>query len=245
MLHLLLRVKSFLRNWLALLVIILPSVAKIPIYRWVFGYKIGKNVWIGLCWINVPFMQIGDNVRIGHFTRFKNVPVVRIGNYCAIGFGNTFTSTYEFTSVASTKARGNHPRLTLGDHCQITMLHYFDVQDSFQIGAFTVIAGRDSVFFTHYLDVIENSQSAKPIMIGDYCMIGSNVRFAPGASVADCCVVGMGAVVTKPFTESYHLVAGNPAQVVKKLPEDAAYFQRKVGWIGEFAPPPPELRRLL
>jgi acetyltransferase-like isoleucine patch superfamily enzyme len=125
------------------------------------------------------------------------------------------------------------------------MLHYFDVQDSFMIGAYTVIAGRASVFFTHYLDVLNNKQATKPISIGDYCMIGSNVHFAPGASIADCCVVGMAAVVAKPFTESFSLIAGNPAQVIKKLPEDAAYFRRTIGWIGEFAPPPTEIRHLV
>jgi acetyltransferase-like isoleucine patch superfamily enzyme len=238
MLQLFLNVKRFIRKWLTLVLVVVPSPIKIPIYRRLFGYQIGKNVRIGLSWINVAALQIGDYVRIGHFNRFKNIPEVQIGDYCSIGFGNTFTSTYEFIAEAGIKARGNRPRLNLGNHCQITMLHYFDVQDSFRIGAYTVIAGRESVFFTHYLDVVHSTQSAKPISIGDYCMVGTNTRFVPGASIADCCVVAMAAVVTKPFTESFSLIAGNPALVIKKLPEDAAYFKRKVGWIGEFSSPP-------
>ena len=35
-------------KWLSVLVIQLPSILKIPIYRRVFGYKIGKDVRIGL-----------------------------------------------------------------------------------------------------------------------------------------------------------------------------------------------------
>ena len=237
-------IKTAARNWLAVFLIIVPSALKIPIYRRMFGYQIGRNVRIGLCWINVPTLKIGNHVHIGHLTRFKNIPDVEIGDYCNIGFGNTFTSAYEFTSEAGIKARANRPCLNLGKHCQITLLHYFDVQDSLQIGAYTVVAGRESAFFTHYLDVITNKQATKPITIGDYCMIGSHARFVPGACIPSCCVVGMAAVVTKPFDEGYCLIAGNPARVLDRYPADSAYFKRTVGWIGEFAPVPPELREL-
>lgn len=245
MTRLLLRIKSWIRRCLVLILVVMPSPVKIPLYRGIFRYKIGKNVRIGLSLIDVAELEIGDNVRIGHFTRFKNIPDVQIRDYCSIGFGNTFTSTYEFISAAGIKARHNHPRVSLGTHCQITMLHYFDVQDSLTIGAYTVIAGRSSVFFTHYLDVLNNKQATKPISIGDYCMIGSHAHFTPGARIADRCVVGMASVVTKPFVDSYHLIAGNPAQIVRNLPEDAAYFRRATGWIGEFAPPPAEIRHLV
>lgn len=234
-----------LRRGLALVLIFFPSVFKIPLYRRFFGYRIGKNVRIGFSWIDVDKLEIGNYVRIGHLTRLKNIPQVEIGDYCSIGLGNTFTSTREFTSPDARRMRGNTPRLVLGKHCQITMLHYFDVQDSLIIGAFTVIAGRDSIFFTHYLDIIQNRQSTKPIVIGDYCMVGARASFVPGASLADCSVVAMGSVVTRAFSESHRLIAGNPAEIIKELPKDAAYFHRVVGWVGEFAQPSPAIQALL
>jgi acetyltransferase-like isoleucine patch superfamily enzyme len=232
--------KAILLYWLTWAVVILPSWLKIPIYRCIFSYRIGKHVKIGLSWINVGKMEIGDYVVIRDLVRFKDIPEVRIGDHCTIGFGTTFTSTFEFTNSKGMAARGNRPMLSIGRHCGITMLHHFDVQDMFTIGDYTTIAGRGSVFFTHYLDVITGMQAAKPISIGRYCMVGSNVRFAPGASVPDCCVVGMGSVVTQKFTETHCLIGGNPAAVIHKLPEDAAYFKRTRGWIGSFTSPPYE-----
>ena len=232
------RVRSGMLHGLSLAMMILPSSLKVLIYRHVYGFKIGKNVKIGLSWISVAYMEIEDHVTIRHFNRFKGVPVVRIGNHSVIGVGNTFTSTYEFTNPAGIRSRGNQPMLIVGEHCGITMFHYFDIQDTVEIGPFTTLAGRGSVFFTHYLDVITGSQSTNPIRIGQYCMIGSNVCFAPGASVPDYCVVGMGAVVTNQFTESYKLIAGNPARTIRELPHDAAYFHRERGWISSYVGAP-------
>ena len=232
------RIKKILLDLLSIILIVLPSEIKIPIYRWVFGYKIGNHVKIGLSWIRVGKLEIGDYVSIGHFNRFKNIPEIQIGEHTGIGTGNTFTSTFEFTNPEGMLVRGNQPVLEVGKHCGIGMLHYFDVQDRFTIGSFTVVAGIGSVFFTHYLDVVNSTQSTKPISIGEYCMIGSSVRFVPGANVANCCVIGMASVVTKSFPETHILIGGNPAQVIRKLPGDAAFFSRSVGWIGSFSPSP-------
>lgn len=238
------KLKGYTRAAITLSCIIIPSAIKIPVYRRLFGYQIGKHVKIGMAWINVGKLEMGDYSKIGHFTRLKNIPEVQMGNHSTIGFGITFTSTGEFTSPAGTRARGNSPRLKIGNHSTVTMLHYFDVQDSVEIGSYTTIAGRGSTFFTHYLDIVRNKQSAKPITIGDYCMVGACSCFVPGSSVPNFCVVGMASVVTRRFTEPYCLIAGNPAQVIKKLPEDAAYFHRTYGWVGEFAAPPPEIVEL-
>ena len=211
--------KSFLKL-LSLIITFLPSIIKIPIYRHIFGYKIGRHVKIGLSWIYVDNLEVGDHVIIRHFNRLKNLTEVKIGCYSIIGMGNTFTSSPEFTHKLSSRERGNHAKLIMGDHAAITLFHYFDVQDLIFIGDYTTIAGKGSTFFTHYINVEKNLQSCKPIYIGRYCMIGSSVKFAPGAVIPDYCVVGMGSVVAKVFHDSYVILAGNPATFVRKLPED-------------------------
>ena len=124
--------------------------------------------------------------------------------------------------------------LVIGNHCGIGVRYYFDIQDTLSIGDYTTLAGVSSIFYTHYLDVINGNQSTKPVRIGKYCMIGANVRFVPGASVPDYCVVGMGSVVTKAFAEEYKLIGGNPAVAIRDLPQNAVYFNRAIGWIGSF-----------
>ena len=232
-----------LLKWLSLVVVLLPSRIKLMVYRRVYRYSIGRDVYIGLSWIWVGRLQLGDNVQIGHFNRFKNIPAVEIGDYTVIGTGNTFTSSSEFTNDVAMRARGNKPILIIGEHCGISLVHYFDVQDRVEIGAYTTIAGKGSDFFTHYLDVVSSTQSAKPIRIGKYCIVGSSTCFTPGARIADYCVVGMGAVVTREHQETHCMIGGNPAVMIHKLPSDSAYFRRKVGWIGSFADSPFESRR--
>lgn len=61
-----------------------------------------------------------------------------------------------------------------------------------------------------------------PIIIGENCWIGSNVRICKGVTIGDNSVVASCAVVTKDVPANC-VVAGNPAKVVKtdidKLPE--------------------------
>lgn len=56
-----------------------------------------------------------------------------------------------------------------------------------------------------------------PVAIGDFCYVGSEVRFAPGAHVGDCCIVGLGAVVSRGSIESSWLIGGVPAQPIRRL----------------------------
>jgi acetyltransferase-like isoleucine patch superfamily enzyme len=118
------------------------------------------------------------------------------------------------------------------------MGHFFDVQDEVTIGQYTSIGGLGSSSFTHQVNLASGTFETEPLAIGAYCMLGSNVHFAPGARVADYCAVGIGSVVTSAFDEPYTLIAGNPARVVKQLPANAGYFRRSRGWISRFTPWP-------
>ena len=57
---------------------------------------------------------------------------------------------------------------------------------------------------------------AKEIIIGKNCFIGCNVIILKGTVLGDGCVVGAGAVVSGKF-ESNCVIAGNPAQVIRRL----------------------------
>ncbi|MCI0689833.1 MAG: hypothetical protein L0Y54_21725 [Sporichthyaceae bacterium] len=232
------RVRAAAR-WTALwLLVPLPSAIKVPLYRLLFGYRIGRDVRIGLVLIRVGRLTIGDHARIGSFTIFKDIPEVAIGSCCLIGRSNHFTTAAEFSCERSRRERGNAPCLVIGDHCGISVGHRFDVQDRFEIGAFTTVAGQSSTFFTHQLDIASGKQTTKPILIGPYCMLGSDVRLGPGARIGPCSVVGMGAVVHKAFSDPYALIVGNPATVARRLDPDSAYFRRASGFIASYTGPP-------
>ena len=63
-----------------------------------------------------------------------------------------------------------------------------------------------------------------PVSVGDHTYLGSEIRIAPGGSIAANCIVGIGAVITKQLTTEHQLVAGVPAREIKELDEDARFL---------------------
>lgn len=56
---------------------------------------------------------------------------------------------------------------------------------------------------------------AAPITVGKNCFIGAGAVILKGVTIGDNCIIGAYAVVTKDVPDG-HIVAGNPARVVKK-----------------------------
>jgi len=62
-------------------------------------------------------------------------------------------------------------------------------------------------------------EAARPITLGDNVWLGGGVIVLPGVSIGDNTVVGAGAVVTKDLPANV-IAVGNPARVVRALPDD-------------------------
>ncbi|MBN2503933.1 MAG: sugar O-acetyltransferase [Bacilli bacterium] len=65
---------------------------------------------------------------------------------------------------------------------------------------------------------VSGVEMASPITIGNDCWIGANVTINPGVTLGNNVVVGSGSVVTKSFSDN-HIIAGNPAKVIRDLNE--------------------------
>lgn len=63
---------------------------------------------------------------------------------------------------------------------------------------------------------MEKWEDGTGIYIGDNVWMGANVIVLPNVKIANNCIIGAGAVVTKSFLESDCIIAGNPASVIKK-----------------------------
>ena len=218
-----------LRQLMLMLTAFLPGVLKRAVYRWGFGYRIGRNVRIGVAYLDCQSLVIGDDTSIGHGVVLWRCGEVRIGSHAQIGplnllRGGDVIELGDWTQVLRLNVINAIPEndctnepdssFYLGYGSVITAEHRIDFTDRVRIGRRSILGGRNSSIWTH------NRRTGLACEIGDYCYVGSEIRMAPGARVPDCCIVGIGAVITRPLTEKYSLIAGVPAKARRPLDEE-------------------------
>lgn len=190
-------------------------------YRSLFGYKIEKSrIGFGTI-IAVESAKLTES-RIGRFNIFIGPMSLVISANASIGSFNNFRCGF-WTTEEQYRSANYERSLTIGDNTLITDNHFFDVAGSFVLGKGSWIAGYHSQFWTHGAGVADRN-----IEIGENCYIGSAARFAPRASIGNNVLVGMGSVITKRIKGDYVMVAGVPAEVVKKN-----YDWKRMNDIGE------------
>jgi acetyltransferase-like isoleucine patch superfamily enzyme len=215
------------------LVAVLPSFLKRPCYRLCFGYRIGKRVRIGLSLLDARECVIEDDVRIGHFNVVIGVKRFEAGDHVRIGHLNIFRGgdeirlgryaevirMNEINSIPNPEVVNPiEPRFILGEGSVVTAGHKIDFTDRVEIGRRTILGGRNSSLWTH------NRQRTRPIEIGSFTYIGSEIRVAPGGRIPSRCIVGIGAVITGQLSEESYLIGGVPAKPIKPLSEDDIFL---------------------
>ncbi|MBK6799469.1 MAG: hypothetical protein IPG76_22530 [Acidobacteria bacterium] len=213
--------KRKIRILTLMLITILPGFLKRPLYRWFFGYRIGRRVRLGLVYLDCRSLVIGDDTKIGHGSLFWRCGDVMIGHNVVIGPLNLFRGGLkirlgDYAMVLRLNMINaipdndcvNEPEsvFELGYGSVVTAEHRVDFTDRVTIGKRSILGGRNSSIWTH------NRREGRPVTIGDYCYVGSEIRMAPGSAIPDHCVVGLGSVITRPLTEEYSLIAGVPAK---------------------------------
>src|SRR5215813_3617547 len=218
-------------------VALLPSFLKRPSYRLFFGYRVGKRVRIGLSIVDARECLIGDDTTIGHgniilgvqsltigeHVRIGHLNIIRGGNEVNLGRFSEIIRLNEINSIRDPEVvNPMDPRFDLGEGSVITTGHKIDFTDRVTIGRRSIIGGRNSSLWTH------NRQRTRPITIGSFTYVGSEIRIAPGGSVPSRCIVGIGSVITGPIREPNQLIAGVPAKPIRELSnDDQVLIERK------------------
>jgi acetyltransferase-like isoleucine patch superfamily enzyme len=212
---------------------ILPSFLKRPLYRGLFGYRVGKGVRIGFSIIAVRNCDIADGTTIGHLNLFLGTERLTIGERVRIGYlniirGGSDVSIGRYCEILRMNEINSIPdpivvntvdqTFILGEGSVIAASHKIDFTDRVELGKRVIVGGRNSSFWTH------NRQMTEPIIVGDYSYLGSEIRMTPGSEIPAKCIVGIGAVVTKKFEGEYKLIAGVPAKIAKDLDEDGRFL---------------------
>jgi len=214
-----------------------PSLIKRPLYRLLFGYRIGKRVKIGFSLVDVKNCQIEDDVTIGHLNAIISVEKLTLGDHVRIGHLNIIRGGDEvaigrYAEIIRMNEINSIPdpevvnpidsRFTLGEGSIVTTGHKIDFTDRVTIGRRSILGGRNSSLWTH------NRQRTRPISIGSFAYIGSEIRMAPGATLPSHCIVGIGSVITCELNSEGFLIAGMPAKPIKELTEgDRFLIERK------------------
>src|SRR5437016_8272572 len=183
----------------------LPSAMKRFFYRNLFGYTIGKRVRIGFSIIDALECSIDDDVSIGHLNIFIGTKKLSIGDHARIGHLNIIRGgdevrlgryseivrLNEIKSIPDPDVVNEvDPTFVLGDGAIVTTGHKIDFTDRVDIGRRSILGGRNSSLWTH------NRQRTRPIEIGAFTYVGSEIRMAPGSLLPSRCIVGIGAVIT-------------------------------------------------
>ena len=176
------------------------NVVRIFIYRYLFKYTIGTNVKIGKCVIHAKEATIGNHVTIGNHTNIQ-CNKLWIGDGTAIHSGNSIMGNASFT---------------IGKNSRIINNHYIDLWHDVLIGNNTWLAGKGSQIWTHGSIHTQTKSKNLGVTIGDDIYIGSNSLIAPGVTIENTNLIGMGSVVNKSILTSMNLVAGNPATIIKE-----------------------------
>ncbi len=193
---------------LAAAISILPmNILRVLGYR-LLGYQV-KGTKIGFGTVMAVSTASLDQCNIGMFNLFIGPMAVTIQQSASIGNRNTFSCGF-WTTKDEYKPLAFARSLLIKHSAIITSGHYFDTAGSLVVGAGTWVAGIGSQFWTHGAWVLD-----RDVAIGEGCYLGSAVRFAPGSSIEDHVIVAMGSVVTRKFSESFALIGGIPATVLK------------------------------
>lgn len=164
------------------------------------------------------------NSFIRRYYRLKESLVVRIEQK---------TQLWRLHSIANKvgkniKVYGNYDILNpsnfqIGDNCSINNDVYINAMCPVHIGNNVTLSAGSKIIaagidVNQWINGRKEHRNDLNIYIGDNVWIGANAMIFGGAKITGkYVVVAAGAVVTKDITESFCIVAGCPAKIIKKL----------------------------
>lgn len=212
--------------------ILLPWSIRRRLLNKFLGYEIHPKAKIGFSYIYPKKLIMEEGATIGHLNVAVHIEKVVIKKNSTIARGNWITGFPTDTdSRHFSHDRQRKSELIIGMESAITKKHHIDCTNSIVIGNYVTIAGYDSQFLTHSIDIYRGRQDSHAIIIGDYSFVSTGVRILGGSILPAYSVLGAGAVLNKAYKEEYKLYAGVPAKPIKELPNNAEYFNRANGYI--------------
>lgn len=221
-----------MRTFLKITTLLLPWYLKRHALQRLFGYKLHPKARIGIAWVFPEKLVMEAGARIDHLTVAVNLDRIVMGENSIIGRSNWITGfpihskSLHFKHQLDRKAE-----LILKEFAAVTKNHHLDCTNTLEIGRFATVAGYNSQFLTHSINLMENRQDSAAIVIGDYTFIGTNVVVLGGSVLPSRSVLGAKSLLNKAYHDEGMLYGGVPAKPISRIPEGAKYFNRTVGFV--------------
>jgi len=164
---------------------------------------------------NLVKLSFSSNVKDTIFEGHNSVAEKTKVHNCVLGYSTYISnsSILLYTKIGRYSCIADHVHVCLGSHPinYVTMHPSFYYDTTSQIG-YTYHKGKPLYKCIYRYP---NNENFYQIVIGNDVWIGSHVLIMGGVTIGDGAVVAAGAVVTKDV-EPYSIVAGIPAQIIKK-----------------------------
>ena len=197
-----------------------------------FNYKIHKTAKIGFSIILAEELIMHKNSRIHNLSICKNIDCLIMHEESGIASLNFITGFNTKQSTVFPHVVNRKCELILLEHSGITSRHYLDCNGGIYIGKYTTVAGNRSTLQTHSIDIYKNRQDVKPIIIGDYCFLGTGCIILGGSVLPNYAILAAGSVLSASYNDSYYLYGGVPAKPIKNLINlKVNYFERTMGFV--------------
>ena len=172
-------------------------------------------------------LELDEGAWIGHLTVCKGADRLSLGREARLGSLNWITGhSTETAEDMFPNEPDRRSELVLEDGASMTMRHLVDCSNAVRIGRFSTLGGYRTQIVTHFIDVERSQQRCKPVVIGEYCYVGTACVVLGGAVLPDRSVLGANSLLGKPLEDSYRLYGGSPAKELKRFDEDAEFFRR-------------------
>lgn len=210
-----------------------------PIRKWFlthgWGFELAKNTKIGFSIISAHKVTLKDGAKIGHFNFCKHIDQIYMDENAKLGNANWISGFSVNNQNILEKGHFAHIQdrkceLIIGKQSSLTSRHYIDCTGGVYIGDYVTIAGFQTAFLSHSIDLKNNRQDAAPIKIGSYTFVSTRCTILKGSILPAHSVLGACSLLNKSHEKEYTLYAGTPAKEVKHL-EDYKYFKRAVGYV--------------
>jgi acetyltransferase-like isoleucine patch superfamily enzyme len=181
-------------------------------------YQMGMRLFVAQPFLRAYCKECGPGLRTGEFIHFvQGQGDIILGSNVWLDGKSSITFASSFSE---------RPTLVIGDNTAVGNLTVFAIGKRITIGKNCNLSGSTWIFDSsgHPPDPVARRNheppppdQVRPVTIGDDVWIGKECIIFPGVRIGDCAIVSAGSVVRR-HVPPYAVVAGNPAQVIFRLP---------------------------